>query len=101
MAGYYLDALANLFLKANDLPAAEADARQALAVYAQSLPARHLYLASTHQLLGEILARRGSLAAAEAELRTSLDINVALAGADGWRAARSEAGPGLDPDRAR
>jgi hypothetical protein len=94
MVGYYLDALANLFLKANDLPAAEADARQALAVYAQALPARHLYVASTHELLGEILLRRESLAAAEAELRISLDMNIGLAGPDNWRTVRSQASLG-------
>ena len=38
--------------------------------------------------------RRGSLAAAEAELRSSLDINTALAGADSWRTARSAASLG-------
>jgi serine/threonine protein kinase len=94
LTGYYLDALANLFMKANDLPTAEADARQALAVYAQALPARHLYIASTHQVLGEVLLRRGSLVAAEAELRAAFDMNVGLAGADSWRAARSEASLG-------
>jgi eukaryotic-like serine/threonine-protein kinase len=94
MVGYYLDALANLHLKADDLPAAENGARQALAVYAQALPARHLYVASTRQLLGEVLLRRGSLAAAEAELRIALDMNARLAGPDGWRAARSEASLG-------
>ena len=46
---------------------------------ARSLPAQHLYLASTHQLLGEVLLRRGSLAAAETELREAVDINAALA----------------------
>ncbi|MGC1520151.1 MAG: serine/threonine-protein kinase, partial [Steroidobacteraceae bacterium] len=54
MNGYYLDALANLYLEVDDLATAEADGRQALAVYAQSLPARHLFIASTHQLLGEV-----------------------------------------------
>jgi eukaryotic-like serine/threonine-protein kinase len=95
MTGYYLDALANEYLRADDLVSAEANARQALAVYAQSpLPARHLYIASTHQLLGEVLLRRGSLAAAEAEIRTAVDMNVALAGSDSWRVARSEASLG-------
>ncbi|MGC1522920.1 MAG: hypothetical protein WA803_15375, partial [Steroidobacteraceae bacterium] len=55
---------------------------------------RHLYLASTHQLLGEVLLRRGSLAAAETELRTALDISNALAGTTSWRTARSEASLG-------
>jgi serine/threonine protein kinase len=94
MVGYYLDALASLYLKTNDLATAESDARQALAVYAQALPARHLFVASTHHLLGEILLRRGPLTAAETELRTALEMNVSLAGPDGWRAARSEASLG-------
>jgi hypothetical protein len=53
-----------------------------------------LYIASTHQLLGEVLLRQGSLAAAETEIRTALDMNVGLAGPDSWRSARSEAGLG-------
>jgi eukaryotic-like serine/threonine-protein kinase len=93
--GYYLDALGNLFLKAGDLPAAESYARQALGVYAQStLPARHLYIASTHQLLGEVLLRRGASAAAEAELRAALEMNIGLVGPDSWRSARSQASLG-------
>jgi eukaryotic-like serine/threonine-protein kinase len=83
-----------LYVKAADLPAAEAAAREALAVYAQSLPPQHLYVASVKLTLGEILLRRGSLAAAETELRSSLDINTALAGADSWRTARSAASLG-------
>ncbi len=94
LTGYYLDALANLLLSVNELSAAEIDARQALAIYAESLPARHLYVASAHQLLGEVLMRRGSLAAAETELELALDMNVGLAGADSWRAARSQASLG-------
>jgi serine/threonine protein kinase len=89
--GYYLDNLASLYLKANDLSAAEHYAREALAVYAQTLPARHLYVSSTRRLLGEILLQRRSLAAAETELRAAVDIDASLAGADSWRAARSEA----------
>jgi hypothetical protein len=83
-----------LYLNANDLATAEADARQALAVYAQALPARHLFVASTHQLLGEVLLRRGSSTAADAELRAALDMTVELAGPDSWRAARIEASLG-------
>jgi hypothetical protein len=90
LTGYYLDALAGLYLKSNDLAAAEKFARQALAVYAQGLPERHLYVASTRQLLGEILVRRGDLAAAETELRAAIEINTALAGAGSWRTARSQ-----------
>jgi len=63
-------------------------------VYAQSLPAQHLYVATAKLTLGEILLRRGSLAAAEVELRSSLDINTALAGTDSWRIARSAASLG-------
>ena len=41
-----------------------------------------------------MLLRRGALAAAESELRSALDINTALAGADSWRTARSAASLG-------
>ena len=82
-------------MKSDDLPAAESDARQALAVYAQSsLPPRHLFVASTHQLLGEVLLRRGLLNEAESELRTAVDMTTGLAGPDSWRTARSEASLG-------
>jgi len=96
LTGYYLDSLANLYLRANDLPAAESYARQSLDVYAQSLPTRHLYVASTRQLLGDVLMQRGKLTAAEVELRAAVDINTALAGADSWRTARSQASLGWD-----
>jgi hypothetical protein len=45
-------------------------------------------------VLGEVLLRRGFLAAAEIELRTALEMTVSLAGPDSWRAARSEASLG-------
>jgi hypothetical protein len=35
--------------------------------------------------------RRGDAAAAEAELRGAIDINMALVGADSWRTARAQA----------
>ncbi len=92
LVGYYLSDLARLYLTANDLADAENAARQALEVYAKSLPARHLYIASTRQLLGEVLLRRGAVTGAEAELRAALDIDMALAGADSWRTARTQAG---------
>ena len=60
----------------------------------QSLPARHLYVAATRHLLGEVLLRRGSLTDAEAELRAALEIELVSAGADSWRAARTEASLG-------
>jgi eukaryotic-like serine/threonine-protein kinase len=94
MTGYYLDALANLYLDANNLIAAESSARQALALYENALPARHLYVSATRQLLGEVLQRRGQFAAAEVELRTALDIEMALTGAGSWRTARVQASLG-------
>jgi hypothetical protein len=91
LTGYYLHGLAALYLKANDLATAENYARQALAVYAQALPVRHLYVSSTRRLLGEILLQRGSLAAGEAEIRSALDTEIALAGSDRSRIARTQA----------
>ncbi len=92
LTGYYLDSLATQYMKVGDLPAAERTARQALAVYGQSLlPARHLYVASARQLLGDILVQRGSPAAAESELRAAVDLTTALAGSDSWRTARAQA----------
>ena len=91
LTGYYLDNLAGLYLNAGNLTDAEKYAHEALAVYARSLPARHLYVASTRRLLGEILLQRGQQAAAESELRVAVEIDTALDGADGWRTARAQA----------
>jgi len=91
--GYFLDALANLYLLSGNLNAAESHARRALAIYAQSLPARHLYVAATRQLIGEVLLRRGEFAAAEIELRAALDLDLSLAPGN-WRAARAQASLG-------
>jgi eukaryotic-like serine/threonine-protein kinase len=102
--GYYLDALANLYLDADNLSAAESYARQALAVYGHALATpRHLYVSATRQLLGEVLLRRGQFPSAETELRAALDIDVALAGPDNWRTARTQASLGwllISEDRA-
>jgi eukaryotic-like serine/threonine-protein kinase len=92
LTGYYLDFLAALYLKDNALPAAEESARRALAIYAQSLPAQHLYIASSRRLLGEILLQRGSFDAAESEFRAALQIETAVDGPSGWRAARAAGG---------
>jgi tetratricopeptide (TPR) repeat protein len=91
LVGYYMDAIAKLYLDAGNLEAAERTARQVLAIYEKSLPARHLYVAATRHLLGEVLLRRGQLADAEKELRAALDIDLAAVGPDNWRAARTEA----------
>ncbi|HEX3846245.1 MAG TPA: tetratricopeptide repeat protein [Steroidobacteraceae bacterium] len=91
---YYLDALANMYLKKGDLATAEADARESLSIYARSsLPPHHLYVASTHQVLGEILLARDQPAAAETEFRTAYDINAELA-PQSWWTARSQASLG-------
>jgi tetratricopeptide (TPR) repeat protein len=91
--GYYYDGLAILYLKAGDLPQAEANMRAALAVYAAVLPARHLYVATGEQLLGEVHLRRHALAEAERELRTALELETSLKAAD-WQIARTNASLG-------
>jgi eukaryotic-like serine/threonine-protein kinase len=92
--GYYYDAIANLYLQANDLQAAENNALKALDIYASTLPARHLYVAATRQLLGEVYLRRNSLPAAEEQLRQALEIETALAREDNWRTFRTNASLG-------
>ncbi|HTD74288.1 MAG TPA: tetratricopeptide repeat protein, partial [Steroidobacteraceae bacterium] len=94
LVGYFMDAVAKLYLDAGNLDAAERTARQVLAIYEKSLPARHLYVAATRHLLGEALLRREQFTDAERELRAALDIDVATAGVDNWRAARAEASLG-------
>jgi len=91
MRGYYLDSLAHLKLSANDLAGAQADALEALRIYDAALAKRHLYVASARYLLGEIFLRKRMLPEAEAQLRTAVDIDTALAGADNWQTARSQA----------
>jgi ATP/maltotriose-dependent transcriptional regulator MalT len=81
-------------LDSGDLDNAEITARKVLAIYEKSLPPRHLYVAATRQLLGEVLLRRGQLHDAETELRSALDIDVSSAGQSDWRAARAEASLG-------
>jgi len=49
---------------------------------------------SARQTLGEVLLARGALGVAETELRTAVDINTSLVGADHWRTARSAASLG-------
>jgi tetratricopeptide (TPR) repeat protein len=92
--GYFMDAVAKLYLDGGDLDAAESTARQVLQIYAKSLPLRHLYVSATRHLLGEVLLRRGQLSEAETELRAALDIDLGSAGPEDWRAARTEASLG-------
>jgi ATP/maltotriose-dependent transcriptional regulator MalT len=66
MVGYFMDALAKLYLDAGNLEAAESTSRQVLKIYEKTLPPHHLYVAATRHLLGEILLRRGQLTQAEA-----------------------------------
>jgi tetratricopeptide (TPR) repeat protein len=94
LVGYYMDAVAKLQLDAGNLQAAESTAHHVLAVYEKSLPARHLYVAATRHLLGEVFLRRGQLADADKELRAALDIDLASSGAGDWRAARTQASMG-------
>jgi serine/threonine protein kinase len=86
--GYYYDGLANLYLQADNLSEAEANERRALAVYAVALPARHLYLASAQQLMGEVALRRQDYTEAERDLRVAFDMEVSLNAAD-WLIART------------
>src|SRR5258708_13972586 len=89
--GYFMDAVAKLYLDGGNLDAAESTARQVLQIYEKSLPPRHLYVSATRHLLGEVLLRRGQLSDAEIELRAALDIDLGSAGPGDWRARRTAA----------
>jgi tetratricopeptide (TPR) repeat protein len=91
MRGYFLDSLARLKLLADDVNGAQADVLEALRIYDTALAKRHLYIASAHYVLGEVFLRKRMLPEAEAQLRTAVDIDAALAGADNWQTARSQA----------
>ena len=88
--GYYYDGLATLYLQIGNLGEAEANERQALAVYAATLPARHMYVATGEQLLGEVQLRRRNFAEAERDLHSALDLEASLGAAD-WQIARTNA----------
>jgi eukaryotic-like serine/threonine-protein kinase len=94
LRGYFLDSLAHLKLLANDVNGAQADELQALAIYDATLAKRHLYVASARYVLGEIFLRRRLLPEAETQLRTAVDIDMALAGPDNWQTARTQASLG-------
>jgi serine/threonine protein kinase/Tfp pilus assembly protein PilF len=94
ISGYYLEALAILNLKVDDVAAAERNIRSALAIYADTLPARHLYIASARRWLGEVYLRRGDLPSAEAEMRAAVDITTSLVGEDNWRTSRAQSALG-------
>jgi serine/threonine protein kinase/tetratricopeptide (TPR) repeat protein len=94
ITGWYLEGLALLYLKSDNIAAAEPKLREAMAIYAEALPARNLYVAAAHGELGEIYLRKGETSSAESEMRTALDMTRALVGEENWRAARAQSGLG-------
>ena len=92
LTGYYLDSLANLYCEGQR----SAGRRELMRARLWRCMRQRCRRATCswrrpEQLLGEVLMLRGSLAAAETELRAAVDINSALAGADSWRTARAQA----------
>jgi serine/threonine-protein kinase len=90
MVAYYLDSLANLEFKAGRSADALGDVHTALEIYRESLPADHLYIASSEHLLGEILLARQDPVHAIEPLRHSIAISSQTKDAPQWRAARSQ-----------
>jgi len=93
-AGYYEDSLAFLKFKVGRNEEAETHVRAALSIYSQTLPANHLYIASSQYLLGELLLARGDAAGAAEALRVSITICNESPDAGKWRAARSQSALG-------
>jgi serine/threonine protein kinase len=72
--GYLIDSIANLYYKMGNLADAEREVRAALEIYATTLASDHMYVASSKELLGEILFARGDAEGAESALRQAIPI---------------------------
>jgi TolA-binding protein len=71
-----------------EYPEADSSLREALEIFAETVPADHQYIASAEYFLGEVLLSTQRLSEAEAVLTASMK-RWNRAGAPPWRAARS------------
>jgi serine/threonine protein kinase len=86
--GYLLTVLAQIHLRQKKFAVAEVEAREALEIYATTLPSDHQYVASAEYVAGESLLSLNRLVDAEAMLSASMN-RWKRTDAPAWRAARS------------
>ncbi|MET0497543.1 MAG: tetratricopeptide repeat protein [Steroidobacteraceae bacterium] len=88
MTGYLQTSLAQVLSRQQKYDAAEQQLREALDVYARSLPPDHQYIAASEYVLGEVLLATKRLPDAEAMLLASMN-RWKRTDSSAWRAARS------------
>jgi eukaryotic-like serine/threonine-protein kinase len=88
MTGYLQTALAQIMAKKGKHKEAETQLREALDLFARTLPPDHQYVASAEYVLGEVLLATGRLADAEAMLTASMN-RWTRTDAPAWRSGRS------------
>jgi tetratricopeptide (TPR) repeat protein len=86
--GYALTGLSQIHWRQRKLSQAEEEAREALEIFATTLPADHQYVASAEYVMGEVLLSLNRLPDAEAMLTASMN-RWKRSEAPAWRAARS------------
>jgi predicted Zn-dependent protease len=88
MNGYLQTSLAQILMRQGRYTEAEAPVRQALDLYARTLPSDHQYVAAAEYVLGEVLLGTDRLPDAEAMLTASMN-RWKRTDAPAWRSARS------------
>jgi TolA-binding protein len=88
MTGYFQTALAQIMTRTNQYEAAEHHLREALDLFAKSLPPDHQYIAAAEYVLGEVLLATRRLPDAEAMLTASMN-RWKRTDSSTWRSARS------------
>jgi len=88
MTGYLQTSLAQVLTREQKYDRAEQQLREALDVYARSLPPDHQYIAASEYVLGEVLLATKRLPDAEAMLLASMN-RWKRTDSSTWRAARS------------
>jgi serine/threonine protein kinase/predicted negative regulator of RcsB-dependent stress response len=88
MTGYLQTSLAQVLTREQKYDVAEQQLREALDVYARSLPPDHQYIAASEYVLGEVLLATKRLPDAEAMLVASMN-RWKRTDSSTWRAARS------------
>jgi TolA-binding protein len=88
LSGFLQTSFAQILLREHQFNLAEKNLREALRLYAKSLPPDHQYVASAEYFLGEVLLATKRLTDAEAAFTTSMN-RWKRTDSSAWRSARS------------